>query len=352
MGVLYATDVDVKLSAEITASANADAQIVRALESASRSIDGRRPGGGRLHRRFYPEVATRYFSVPATSVTPASLLLGRYELISATSVISGGTTIAPSTGYLLGPRNDGPPYDRIDLVKTAYSAWPGGSGQDAIAVNGVWGYDLTEAAAGTVTEVLDASETDVEVSSCRNIGVGTILRVDAERMIVTMRSLFTTGQTLQVPLTAFMDDQSVTVTNGTLYASGETITLDSETMLITAISGNTLIVTRAWDGSGLDPHTGSTIFAPRLLTVERGALGTTAATHLISAPLFRHVLPPLVVSLCVAEAVAILEQEGSGYARTVTTQEAGGGVPLGRGIADIRADAEQAYRRRTTWLGV
>lgn len=352
MGVFYATDVDVKLAGDIGGS-DIDAQIRRALESASRSIDGTRIGGGRLHRRFYPETAVRYFSKPVTDPDPAwRLNLGRYEIISATSVISGTTTLTAGTHYNLAPRNDGPPYSRIDLVQSAYAAWPSGSTQDGIAVTGVWGYRADEAPAGTVTAAIGTtSATTFPISDSSMIGVGTILRVDTERMIVSGRSLLTTSQTLQTPLTAFMDDQSVAVTNGAAFTPGEMITLDAETMFITAIAGNSLIVKRAFDGSTLDTHTGSTIFAPRTLTVERGALGTTAATHLISAPLFRHVVPPLVASLCVAEALDQLAQDGSAWAGQTNAGDTAS-VAVGLGLADIRASAEKAYARPTTWLGV
>jgi hypothetical protein len=352
MGVFYATDLDVKLAGDI-GGADMDAQIRRALESASRSIDGTRAGGGRLHRRFYPEVATRYFSKPAGDPDPAYRLnLGRYEIISATAVVSGGTTITAGTQYTLGPRNDGPPYSRIDLVTSALAAWPSGAAQDGIAVTGVWGYRADEAPAGTAAgAIASTSVTTFPISDSSMIGVGTILRVDGERVIVTGRALLTTGQTNLTPLTAFMDDQVISVTSGAAFTAGEMITLDAETMLINAIAGNTLIVRRAFDGSTLDTHTGATIYAPRTLTVERGALGTSPATHLTAAPLFRHVVPPLVASLCVAEVLDQVAQDGSAWAGQTNAGDTAS-VAVGVGLADIRASAERAYARQTTWLGV
>lgn len=350
MGVFYATDVDVKRAVDIAATADADAQIRRALESASRTIDGTRPGQGLLRRRFYPEVATRYFSTIATR--PAwQLSLGRYELISATSVVSGGTTISPSD-YYLQPENDGPPYDQIDLKQSAYSAWPSGTAQHGIVIAGVWGYRADEAAAGTLAaNISSTSAVTCNVTDSSAIGVGTILRVDTERMLVTNRTLLTTGQTLQVPVDATEADTSIAVTSGSAFFAGETITLDAETMLIIRVAGNTLVVERAFDGSTLAAHTGSTIYAPRTLTIDRGALGTTAATHNSATTVYRHLVPVLVNSLCVAETIEQLEQEGAAYARRVRSGEAEfptGGV----GLAGIRDDAVKAYRRRLTWLGV
>src|SRR3546814_20587325 len=74
------------------------------------------------------------------------------------------------------------------------------------------------------------------------------------------------------------------VTDGTLFFVGELILIDSERMRIVDITGNNLTVVRAYDGSTLAaPSLGADVYVYRSLTVERGALGTTAATHLDAA---------------------------------------------------------------------
>lgn len=340
MGVLYATVERVKLDGDLR-GADLNPQIARALESASRSIDGSRPGGGRLGRRFYPEVATRYFEALPTH-DGATLPLGRHELAAApTSITNAGTSLIVGTDVYLYPQY-GPPYDELRLVSGAWSTALRG-----IVVTGPWGYGADEAPAGTVIEALDASETAVDVSDVSAIGIGSIIRVDSERMIVTDKSLLSTGQT--ATCTAFNDDQAITVSDGTQFHAGETIQLDAETMLVRSIAGNVLAVTRAYDGSTLDGHTGATIYAPRTLTVQRGALGTTAATHLINAPAFRHVVPALVESLCIAVALDQIQQESGDYAGTAGS---GGSVPAGAALPALWADAERAFKPPTTWLGV
>lgn len=348
MGVFYAT-VDAVLDAIDGSGAELERTLRRVIESASRTIDGDRPTGkGLLGRRFYPEVATRTFTGGLTMDPLYRLSLGRYDLASATTVVSGGVTISGS-GYALKPQ-DGPPYDRIELVDGASpSTWS--TTRDGVSITGVWNYSCDETATGTVAEVLDVSETDVDVSNSAAIGVGSIVRVDTERMIVTDRAMVTTGQNLQTPLTASVADRAVVVTDGTAYAVGELVTLDSETMKITQIVGNTLTVRRAWNGSVLDDHAGATLYAPRRLTVQRGALGTGAATHLTAAPLYRVVIPPLVESLCVALAVVQLEQEGAAYARS-NAGEGGGSTQVGASLETLTEQAQVAFRRRTTWLGV
>jgi len=343
MGVLYATVERVKLDGDLR-GADLNPQIARALESASRSIDGARPGGGRLGRRFYPETATRYFSALNVDAT-GTLSLGRYELAAApTTVVNDGTSLTVNVDYVPWPQ-EGPPYNALRFLTSG--AWS--STFRGVVITGVWGYNTEESPAGTIAEDLDASETGVDVSDVSAIGVGSIIRVDSERMIVTDKTLVTSGQTLGTPLTAFNDDQLVAVANGTAFHANEVITLDAERMLITSIAGNTLTVVRAYDGSPLDTHTGSTIYVPRTLTVQRGALGTAAAIHTNGAAINRHVVPALVESLAIAETLDQIQQESGAYAGT---SGEGGSVPVGAGLPGIRADATQAYRRPTTWLGV
>lgn len=342
MGVLYATVERVKLDGDLR-GADLTPQIVRALESASRSIDGVNPGGGRLHRRFYPETATRYFEqIPTRDASVLSL--GRYELVSPTSVTNGGTSLTSGVDYVPYPQ-EGPPYNELRMITSA--VWS--SAFRGVAIAGIWGYDLTEAAAGTVVGALNDSQANADVSDVSIVGIGTIIRVDTERMLVIDKALKSSGQTLGSALTSFNDDRIVSVADGTQFHAGEVVTLDAERMLIESIAGNTLIVQRAYDGSPLDAHTGSTIYVPRTLTVQRGALGTAAATHNNGAAVLRYVVPPLVESLAIAETLDQVQQESGAYSGT---SPEGGSVPIGAGLPGIRASAMEAYKRPTTWLGV
>jgi len=164
-------------------------------------------------------------------------------------------------------------------------------------------------------------------------------------MIVTAKSMLTTGQTLQTPLTISNADVTVAVTNGSAYNIGEVILLDAERMLIVDIASNNLIVKRAWDGSVLASHAGSTIFAPRSLTVTRGALGTTAAAHSDTTAITKHKVPVLIKQLAIAEALTALQQEGSAYARVVGSGEAQREAS-GKGLADLRNLVYTRYGRK------
>ena len=84
---------------------------------------------------------------------------------------------------------------------------------------------------------------------------------------------------VQSDMTAQQNNVTISA-SGSGFNVGEVILVDSERMLIVDIAGNYLTVKRAWDGSVLAIHsTGADIYTLRLLTVTRGALGTTAGTH-------------------------------------------------------------------------
>lgn len=318
MGVWYCTREDVKRSLDLSETARNDAQVDRAIEAASRAVEGL------LRRTFAPVLATRYFDWPNQQYARAwRLWLDENDLIAVTSVVSGGTTIS-SADYFLEPVNSGPPYDHLEIDMSSSAAFSSGNTwQRSIAVTGTWGYADDNTAVGVTTEALDSSETGVDVdgATAAQVGVGSVLKADTERMLVTGRSALTSGQTLQSALTAQNNAVSVSVTDGTAFAVGETLLLDSERMLVVDIAGNTLTVKRAWDGSVLATHSGSTIYGYRTLTVTRGALGTTAAAHNSGITLYRWNAPGPVRELAMAEAVNDLEQARAGYARTSGSED-------------------------------
>lgn len=318
MGVWYTTREAVKRSLDAKETARNDVLVDRAIEAASRAVDGL------LRRTLAPTLATRYFDWPNEQYArPWRLWITRADLISVTSITTDGTAISASD-YFLEPNISGPPYDRVEVDLASTASFVGGdTHQRSIAITGLWGYSNDETSVGTVAEALDASETAVDVDgpTAAQVGVGSVVRVDSERMLVTGRGTLTTGQTLQADLTAQNNAVSVSVTTGSAFAVGETILLDSERMLIVDIAGNTLTVKRGWDGSVVATHSGSTIYAYRTLTVIRGALGTTAATHLISAPLYLWNVPGPVAELALAEAINNLEQAKSAYSRTAGSGE-------------------------------
>jgi hypothetical protein len=345
MGVWYATREEVKSAME-NKTTRSDRRIDRAIESSSRSIEGK------LHRRFYPWTGTRHFDWPNYQrASVGRLWLDDNELVSLTAVVSGSLTISTANVFLRrADDKDEPPYSFIELDRSSVSPSfsTGNTAQRSLGLTGVYaGCAIDEETVGTVAEVLDASETGVDIADSSVVGVGSILRVDTERMIVTARSMLDTGQTVQTDaLTASNNNTTVKVTSGAAFNVSEIILIDSERMSIEDIAGNSLTVKRAVDGSTLAAHnTGTTIYAPRTLTVTRGALGTTAATHLTAAPLYRFIVPGPVNTLCIAYTINQIEQQGAGYARTAGTGDNEKDF-TGRGIAAAERDAIMAYGRQ------
>lgn len=318
MGTWYITREAVKRSLDAKETARNDVLVDRAIEAASRSVDGF------LRRTFAPTLATRYFDWPNEQYArPWRLWITREDLISVTTLSSAGTTIS-SSDYFLEPNISGPPYDRVEIDMGSSAAFSSDdTWQRAIAITGLWGYTNDETTVGTIAEALDASETGVDVdgATAALVGVGSVVRVDSERMLVTGRSTLTSGQTLQSDMTNSNASVTVAVTTGSAFAVGETILLDSERMLIVDIAGNNLTVKRGWDGSVVAAHSGSTIYGYRTLTVSRGALGTSAATHSSGASILRWDVPGPVAELTLAEAINNLEQAKAAYSRTAGSGE-------------------------------
>lgn len=336
--VSYCTREEVKESLDIFDTARANRQIDRLIKASSRSVES-----GSINRFFYPTLATRYFDWPNWQRTYAWKLYLDQDLISATMFMSGSTVLTPPQ-YILRPENEGPPYTWVEVnlgLNAAFNS--GASWQQSIGITGLWGYRADERAAGSfVANITTPTATTFTVTDSSVIGVGQLLRIDTERMIVIDKGLVTTGQTASI--TGSSGDTLLPVADGTQYHVGEYVVLDSETMWIVDIAGNSLIVKRAADGSGLAPHTTATVYARRSLAVERGVLGTTAATHTAGA-IAKHHVPSLINQLTIGETLNSIEQERSAYARVVGSGDATRNAS-GAGLRDTRNQAYQVYARK------
>jgi len=351
VGVWYASREDVKTALDYKETARNNAQVDRAIEYASRSIEKL------CHRVFYPTVATRYFDWPNHQYAKAwRLWLDQNDLISVTALVSGGVTI-PASDYFLEPVNSGPPYSYIEIdLSSAASFSAGDTFQRSIAIAGLWGYGNDEAPAGTVAANATSSATSIQVSDSASIGVGQLLRIGTERLLVTEKAMKDTGVNIDASdsLTAAKNDVAITLSTLTgAPVVGEVILIDSERMLVVDLAGSVATVIRGWDGSVLAAHAAN-IYAPRTLTVTRGALGTTAAATTAADPVVKWLSPGPVRELCIAEAVVALLRESSGYAaqtgvgsqsRTVGGGQATRTAP-GIGIGDLRDQVYASHGRK------
>lgn len=340
--IAYATRERVKRALESAKTARTDAQVDSAIHAATDKIYGL------CHRHFYPEIKTLTFDWPDRVQRARSwrLWLDANEIVSVTSFVSGGVTIAASD-YLLYP-NSGPPYNRIEIDLASSAALSAGdTHQQSASITGVYaGAPVVESAAGALDAAISSTTaTSIAVTDSAAIGIGQLIRVGTERMVVTGKRSLTTGQTVQADVAAQANAAAVSVADGTAFAVGEVILVDAERMLVLDVAGNTLIVKRQWDGTALAAHTtGATVYASRTLLVERGVLGTTAATHADGAAIVRWEPPPAVESLAVAEALVTLGCEQAGYASQVRAGESSRSVTLT--IDDLRDSVYTAHGRK------
>lgn len=352
---VYATREQVKRALDIGETARVNKNIDRALVSGARRIEGL------CHRIFYPRIATNYFDWPNFQrAVPWRLWLDDTELISVTSLVSGGVTIPP-TNFNLESNRVGPPYDRLEInISTSSALSAGSTFQRSIAINGLWGYSDDTTAVGLTAQSMNTTQTSVQMdpASASEVGVGSIIRIDDERMIVKDRTQIDTGQTLGgTGLTNNKGDVTVPVADGTQFAIDETIKIDSENMLIMDITGNNLTVVRSYDGSVLATHAAATpIYAPRNFTVIRGSLGSTAASHTNGSSVLRWDAPGAVMQLNITEAIHEIMQEQTGWFRTMSASSNFGGTSKRaasmEAIQDMRASVYSAYGRQARYRGI
>jgi len=335
----YCTRSEVRRALDVKQAAWNDDQVDRAIDSARDSVEGL------CHRRFYPEDKTVSWDWPSYQMAyPWRLWLDAAELADVTvnvPVVTSGGTVIPSADILWGNPRYAPPYTYLELNRSTLAAFGGGiTPQRSISIAGTYGYWRKTAPAGTLAANALIGDTVVTVSSGGLIGVGDLLIAGTERMIVTDAYYVSTAVAFTGLTTASMADNILAVPDGTKFAQGEVLQLDTEWCLIQNILGNNLQLKRAWDGSILVAHTSGTIWARRKLAVLRGQLGTAAAAHTSGDALSISVVPALVKQLAVAEAVVSVTQEPGAYAGSSgSSPDQDGqtkGPPPGQGIPDLR----------------
>lgn len=344
MGVEWlCTREDVKGALDSAETARNNRRVDRAIAAATGAVRGL------THRSFRPMLDTRYFDWPDLNRSRSyRLWLGENELISVTSVTAGGTVLAPADILLSYGLNDSAPFAALETNLGSSSAFEAGdTHQDAVGVQGLYGYRDDEEVVGALAGNLDADAADTATINwtTADIGVGDLLRIGAERMTITAKSMLDTGQDLQTPLAASTGETLVAVTNGAVFAPDQVLLLDAERMLVVDVAGNNLVVKRAWDGSVLAAHTSSDVYTLTGVDVDRADRGSILAAHLSGALIYRHIVPGLVRQLAVAESLVALQQEAAGYARSERTGE--GERDTGAfGLPDLRTQVRREFARK------
>lgn len=337
--VAYTTRESVKSALDVKETARSNVQVDEAIAAASDAIEGA------VNRRFYPEQRTIQADWPNESLARSyRYWLDNNEMISVSSVVSGGDVIPPANYDLV--RSDNrlePPYDRLELDLGENASFNSGpTFQRSLVISGLFGYSNVTVSAGSTAATGTAAVTTVDVSNGAAVGVGSLITVGSERMTVTEKSMLATADTGS--LASAPNAQTLAVTSGAAYSVGEVLLLDSERLRVDDIAGNNLVVTRAWDGTTLGLHTTATVYVSRRLSVERGVLGTTAASFAASAPVSLWKPPGLIAQWAKAEALSDLMQGRSAYARTVGSGD-NEVQASARPLADIRKRAMAAYAR-------
>lgn len=334
MKPLYATVEAVKNAGNINGPAET-ARLLRILDARTTSFQRW------LGRHFYPTLETRLFDWPTADASAYAIVLNA-DLLEVISLVSASVEISNFFEY---PQS-GPPFSRIEIDLAhgeAFSA--GGSWQNQIAVEGVWGFCRDTDSIGALVESVNDTVLTIKVPDASLVGIGDLLKIDDEQMIVARRSLIEVGTALSAGVDGEESTRVIPLDDASKVHAGEIITIDAERLLIEDIAGNNAICTRSVDGSLLAEHmSAATVYAARELVVERGAVGTLPAEHSADTDIGRNVPPGLITELCIAETLAAREQELSGYGRE-TGQGDGAFELRGIGLSDLRKRVDLRYAR-------
>lgn len=347
----YVTRESLMVAADVKISAYLRDQIEEAIETGSRRVDEF------TQRVFYPVTETRRFDWPDWQSRSPSwrFWIPTDDLISVTSITSGGVTIAASDYDLRnGDDRPEPPYNRIEIDLSSDAAFDSGdTHQRSLVVTGRWGFRYDTVAVTTAGEGINGTETSIDLNSSARMGCGDLFGIGTEHMLCTDMTMMDTTQNCTA-LTASQADQAITgITTGSIEV-GETLLVDSERMLVQDVAvgaTDTLTVRRAVDGTTLASHSnGANINAPRRMTMTRGAFGTTATTHSNNDPVFIVMPPPMARQLARAYALDQLQQEGSAYAR-VSGSGDNEREATGRAIASLESRILDSRLARQIKLG-
>jgi hypothetical protein len=310
---------------------------------------------------------------------PWRLWFDQHDCVVLTEFSSGGVTIGLNECFLR-PANPKPgfPYTYVELDRSTSAVFGQNAAtpQNAIQATGTWGFTADADPAGTLAAaVTSATQATITVSDGSQMGVGDLLIIGygrgtppypgdtlghagliapyvGERVLVCDRATVTTGLTQSGSgcTTAASGDNQLSTTGAGTLNQGEVLLLDSEQMLILQVNGSVATVQRAWNGTVLATHDAATVYAYRLLSVQRGYLGTTAQSSWPEGTaVYRHRVPSLIRDLAIAKAVDQVLQETSGYARIVGAGEAAipaSGAALARKWDEARTEYGRKNRTR------
>lgn len=340
----YTTRGRVKSALDVKLTADYDIHVDEAMQAAAQSVDTL------CRRRFYNVLTTQYFDWPNFQrAYPWRIWFDEREIADITNpvpVVTSGGNVIPANTIFWGPWNYSPPFTRLELDRSSSSSFgQGNTPQRDVAITALFGYWLKTRPAGALAAAMtDTTGTTITVTDSSLADVGDVLTVGSEQLLVTDNAMVSTGLTQSGAGAGTVSEADSQLTaSGAGLNVGEVLQLDGERMRVTSLVGTVATVQRAYDGTALAAHTGATINALRSLTVVRGAFGSTAATHLVSAALTAAVVPGPVQDLALAEAVNGVLQRTTGYARTVGENMR---IIPGGSLPDLRSKVFDGFARK------
>lgn len=345
--IAYVTREQTKRACSINGPAE-DGRVDRVICAESRKMESD------TRTWFIPRTDTLEIPIPAPLYSyrcPYTLLLPGH-LWTLTSVVlqSAGNADLTLTTADYRFLKAGPPYDRIELfpdrpydvvINTTY----GYMATSTVLVTGTWTRANQTVAGGVLAGAINDAVTALVCSDASLVGVGDSLLIGSEQILVTDRSLVETDAALAAGLDADLSQTAVRINDGDLVLPGETMTIDGERMYVEAVSGDTAICQRQFDGSVLAAHSaGAIISIPRRLTIARGQGGTDPSAHADEAPILVYQPPDDVRNAVLAKSIATIQQEIAGYGRMVGSGE-GARQYSGKAVLDEWACVTRFYRR-------
>lgn len=245
-------------------------------------------------------------------------------LLEVDSVVDDEDVLA-SGDYFLKPANrlwKNGPYIRMRLNAGEGDVAGWSSGEDLIVVVGKWGlYQRCVALPATVATQL-AGDVSLVVSNGGAISPGAVLLIDGEQELVTATGA-PTDSTANLAEALDTEEEEVDVNDGSLVSIGEVVRVDFEQMRVRDRLGNTLLVSRGYNGTKRATHLTSTdVYVYRTFNVERAANGTGAGAH-SSAVIYRYLVPEDVQWLARQMAGLMLKKAESGFAGKSGSMELG-----------------------------
>jgi hypothetical protein len=307
-----------------------------AIEAASQAVDAL------TQRRFWNAVETLYFDWPNFQrAYPWRIWLDAAELADVTAVppvLMTGTQVIPDSAVFWGPANYAPPYTYLELDRSqSYAFGDGPTPQRNVSLTALRGYwNQVKPAGSLAAAVIDTISATVTVSDSSDLGVGDVLVVGSESLLVRDAGWADTGQ-VQTGSGCSTDsaaDVQLLLGSGAAVHPGEVLMLDSEMMLAVSVAGSTVTVQRAYGGSVIADHSGASVYAQRLLTVTRGFGNSAAAAHLSGTAVSVQLVPGDARELAIAEALNFIYQKTSAYGRTIG--EGGASTVPGGSLPDLR----------------